>query len=46
MNSGTPFMAKRPDSALGKDVLELARLIDKPDAVADELKQLGLFPVR
>ena len=46
LNSGTPFMAKRPDSALGKDVLELARLIDKPLAVADELKQLELSPVR
>jgi pilus assembly protein CpaE len=46
LNSGTPFMAKRPDSALGKDVLELARLIDKPAAVADELKQLELSPVR
>jgi pilus assembly protein CpaE len=46
LNSGTPFMAKRPDSALGKDVLELARLIDKPLAVADELKALELSPVR
>jgi pilus assembly protein CpaE len=46
LNSGTPFMAKRPDSALGKDVLELARLIDKPMAAADELKQLELSPVR
>ncbi|HUP82668.1 MAG TPA: response regulator [Candidatus Limnocylindria bacterium] len=46
LNSGTPFMAKRPDSALGKDVLELARLIDKPAAAAVELKQLELSPVR
>ena len=46
LNSGTPFMAKRPDSALSKDVLELARLVDKPAAVADELKQLELSPVR
>jgi pilus assembly protein CpaE len=46
LNSGTPFMAKRPDSALGKDVLELARLIDTPLAAADELRQLELAPVR
>jgi pilus assembly protein CpaE len=46
LNSGTPFMAKRPDGALGKDVLELARLIDKPAAAAVELKQLELSPVR
>jgi pilus assembly protein CpaE len=46
LNSGTPFMAKRPDSALGKDVLELARLIDKPAAATVELKQLELSPVR
>lgn len=46
LNSGTPFMAKRPDSALGKDVLELARLVDKPAAATVELKQLELSPVR
>jgi pilus assembly protein CpaE len=46
LNSGTPFMEKRPDSALGKDVMELARMIDKPAAAAVELKQLELAPVR
>ena len=46
LNSGTPFMAKRPDSALSKDVLALARLIDQPAGAADELKQLELSPVR
>lgn len=46
LNSGTPFMAKRPDSALSKDVLELARMVDQPAAIADELKQLELSPVR
>ena len=46
LNSGTPFMAKRPDSALGKDVLELARLIDKPAAATVALKALELSPVR
>ena len=45
LNSGTPFMAKRPDSALGKDVVELARLLDKPTAAVAELKQLELSPV-
>jgi pilus assembly protein CpaE len=46
LNSGTPFMARRPDSALGKDVLELAQLIDQPASAAVELKQLALVPVR
>ncbi len=45
LNSGTPFMANRPQSALGKDVLELARLIDKPATAAVALKQLELSPV-
>jgi len=46
LNSGTPFMANRPDSALGKDVLELARLIDRQAAATVELRQLELAPVR
>ncbi|MDL2336128.1 MAG: response regulator [Chloroflexota bacterium] len=46
LNSGTPFMAKRPDSALSKDVIELARLVDKPAAATVELRQLELSPVR
>ena len=46
LNSGTPFMAKRPDSALGKDVLELARLIDKGAQATVELRQLEFAPVR
>jgi pilus assembly protein CpaE len=46
LNSGTPFMAKRHDSALSKDVLELARIVDKPTGAAVELKQLELAPVR
>jgi pilus assembly protein CpaE len=28
LNSGTPFMVKRPDSALGRGVTEFARLVD------------------
>jgi len=46
LNSGTPFMAKRPESALGKDVLELARMVDQGAAASVELKQLELSPVR
>jgi pilus assembly protein CpaE len=45
LNSGTPFMAKRPDSALSKDVLELARLVDTGADAAVKLKQLQLSPV-
>ena len=46
LNSGTPFMAKRPESALGKDVLELARMLDQGAAAAVELSALELSPVR
>jgi pilus assembly protein CpaE len=46
LNSGTPFMASRPDSALGRDVLELARLVDQQAAATQELRQLELAPVR
>jgi pilus assembly protein CpaE len=34
LNSGTPFMASRPDSALGRNVLELARMLDQSFAAA------------
>jgi pilus assembly protein CpaE len=34
LNSGAPFMATRPDSALSRAVLELARLIDKQSVAA------------
>ena len=43
LNSGTPFMAKRPDSALSKDVLALARLIDQP-AGAGRAEAAGAVP--
>jgi pilus assembly protein CpaE len=46
LNSGTPFMANRPDSALGKDVLELARMVDQQAPEAEQLRQLELMPVR
>jgi pilus assembly protein CpaE len=45
LNSGAPFMATRPDSALGRDVLALARLVDQHSAM-DSMKaaQLELAP--
>jgi pilus assembly protein CpaE len=46
LNSGTPFMANKPDSALAKDVLELARMVDQLAPEAAELRQLELLPVR
>ncbi|MEP7159213.1 MAG: response regulator [Chloroflexota bacterium] len=46
LNSGTPFMSNKPDSALGKDVLELARMVDQQAPQAEELRQLELMPVR
>jgi MinD-like ATPase involved in chromosome partitioning or flagellar assembly len=46
LNSGTPFMATKPDSALGRDVLELARMVDQHAPEAAELRQLELLPVR
>lgn len=33
LNSGTPFMYSRPDSPLGKGIVELARLFE-PEAPA------------
>ncbi len=48
LNSGTPFMANRPDSALGRNVLELARMIDQSTAdVADaEMRDLEFAGAR
>ena len=46
LNSGRPFMAVRPDSALGKGVLELARLIDQGAPAAEALRQLEFAPAR
>jgi MinD-like ATPase involved in chromosome partitioning or flagellar assembly len=34
LNSGEPFMSSRPDSPLGKSVLEFARAIDKATVAA------------
>ena len=39
LNSGTPFMAQKPDSALGRGVLELARLLDAQPVPAAEVRQ-------
>src|SRR3954469_2912855 len=40
LNSGTPFMSNKPDSALAKAVLELARLVDQQAAVGMEMREL------
>ncbi len=48
LNSGAPFMANRPDSALGRAVLELARLVDQHPAspASVELRELEFAAVR
>jgi pilus assembly protein CpaE len=46
LNSGTPFMASKPDSALGRDVLDLARLVDQQITVGIELTQLEFAGAR
>ncbi len=46
LNSGTPFMAGKPDSALGRAVLELARLTDQQASANVELRELEFAPVR
>ena len=40
LNSGTPFMARKPDSALGRALLELARLVDQQSVTSTELREL------
>jgi pilus assembly protein CpaE len=46
LNSGTPFMANKPDSALGRAVLELARLVDQQATVGIELSELEFAGAR
>ncbi len=46
LNSGTPFMLNRPDSALGRGVIEFARMIDQQATDAVELGQLELAAAR
>jgi pilus assembly protein CpaE len=40
LNSGTPFMSSKPDSALSRAVLELARLVDQQATVGIEMREL------
>lgn len=46
LNSGTPFMIKRPDSALGRGVLEFARKVDQEVTfeTAEEVGRLEMVP--
>ena len=46
LNSGTPFMSSKPDSALSRAVLELARLVDQQAAVGLEMRELEFAGVR
>lgn len=47
LNSGTPFMVNRPDSALGRGVLEFARMIDQQTTSAvEEGSRFELLPAR
>jgi len=45
LNSGSPFMATKPDSALSRDVLELAKLFDQQAGTGAELRALELAAV-
>ena len=40
LNSGAPFMATKPESALARAVLELARMVDQKSADAAEKSEL------
>ena len=46
LNSGTPFMIRRPDSALGRGVLEFARQVDQEVIfeTAEEVGRIDLVP--
>jgi len=47
LNSGTPFMLNRPDSAIGRGVLEFARMIDGQTTTAAEVGgRFELVPAR
>jgi pilus assembly protein CpaE len=47
LNSGTPFMVNRPESALGRGVLEFARMIDQQGTAAvEESSRFDLVPAR
>jgi pilus assembly protein CpaE len=40
LNSGAPFMANKPDSALSRAIMELARLVDQQATSSAELREL------
>jgi pilus assembly protein CpaE len=47
LNSGTPFMANKADSALGRGVMELARLVDQDTTgIVEEAARFELVPAR
>ncbi len=45
LNSGTPFMLNKADSAIGRGVSEFARMIDQQTSAAAESSALDLVPV-
>ncbi|CAN5807691.1 response regulator [soil metagenome] len=46
LNSGSPFMMRRPDSAIAKDVVNLVRAIDGQRIPAAKARALQLAPAR
>jgi hypothetical protein len=42
LNSGTPFMVSKPDSALGRAVSEFARLVDRGEEPVHDEERTGL----
>jgi pilus assembly protein CpaE len=46
LNSGTPFMVNRTDSALARGVLEFARMLDQQTTSAVESGKFELMPAR
>jgi pilus assembly protein CpaE len=46
LNSGTPFMVNRPESALGRGISEFARMLDQHTTNAFESGQFELVPAR
>ena len=46
LNSGAPFMSNKPDSALSRAVLELARLVDSQATGGGELRELEFAGAR
>jgi pilus assembly protein CpaE len=46
LNSGTPFMHNRPDSALGRAVMDFAKMADRQGAEPTELPYMELVPAQ